>query len=334
MVVAYHSFFMSENWYIAVYRSLLESEIMEKPPEWFKLWTVILLKCNFEDRGIYKRGEFTTKYEYLASEACVSFNVVDKFLRWAVSRNMVETRKLTRGVIIRVIKYDDFQVKSETEAKQKRNTVDTINKRIKKEGNNIIPPIPLEGGGVDKEEKDFYTEGLNRIDNPKLREAAEKWYRYKKERKDTYKPIGWETLITLILKNDAALVIERIDEAISSGWKGINLATAQKNKNTTRRVEYYGILDEWIEPIRVLARNSLRDHETASRREADENTTRRLLYESVIKYYKQPGKLSEDESTAINEKVWEWRTQNKKESYESTPSDVIVRIIKDVLFKK
>ena len=114
---------MIENWYIALYRSLLDSEIMTKPPEWFKLWIVILLRCNYEDSGIYKRGELVTKYEYLASEAWVSLNIVDKFLRWASDerRNMVETQKLTRGVKIRVVKYDDFQVKSETEAKQKRN---------------------------------------------------------------------------------------------------------------------------------------------------------------------------------------------------------------------
>lgn len=326
---------MIENWYIALYRSLLDSEIMTKPPEWFKLWIVILLRCNYEDSGIYKRGELVTKYEYLASEAWVSLNIVDKFLRWASDerRNMVETQKLTRGVKIRVVKYDDFQVKSETEAKQKRNRSDTINKGIRKEEKNIIPPIPLEGGGVDKEEKDFYTEGLNRIENTKLREAAEKWYKYKQERKDTYKPIGWTTLISLILKNDASLVIARIDEAISSGWKGINLSTAQKNKNTTR-VEYYGLLDEWIDPIKVLARNALRDHEMTSRREADENMTRRLLYDSVLKYYKQPGKLSEEEATAINDSVGEWREKNKKESYENTPSDVVVGIIKNILFKK
>lgn len=310
---------------------------MEKPPEWFKLWTVILLKCNFEDRGIYKRGEFTTKYEYLAAEAWVSFNIVDKFLRWASSRNMVETQKLTRGVKIRVVKYDDFQVKSETEAKQKRNTVDTINKRIKKELNNdtITPPTPLEGGEVNKNEKDFIALGLERIEDIKLREAIEKWLRYKTERKEKYKPIGWDTLITLILKNDAALVIERIDEAISSGWKWINLSTALKNKNTARsRIEYYWLLDDWPESVRVLARNVIRDHEMTSRREADEQTVKKSLYESVIKYYRQQGKLTDDQAETINGKIAEWRERNKKESYEGTPSDVTAEIIKNVLFKK
>ena len=71
-----------------------------------------------------------------------------------------------------------------------------------------------------------------------------------------------------------------------------------------------------------------------SRREADENMTRRLLYDSVLKYYKQPGKLSEEEATAINDSVGEWREKNKKESYENTPSDVVVGIIKNILFKK
>lgn len=42
---------------------------MTKPPEWFKLWVIILLKCNYEDRGIYKRGEFVTKYQTLADLA-------------------------------------------------------------------------------------------------------------------------------------------------------------------------------------------------------------------------------------------------------------------------
>ncbi len=69
-----------------------------------------------------------TKYDYICRECRVKNTQVEKFLRWASSRDMVETQKLSRGVKILVKNYDKYQAISGTEEEQKLNTSGTINK--------------------------------------------------------------------------------------------------------------------------------------------------------------------------------------------------------------
>lgn len=60
-----------------------------------------------------------------------------------------------------------------------------------------------------------------------LKEKAEEWLQYKKERRETYKPTGLKSLVTQIEKAEkahgASAVIDAIDMAMASGWKGIGL---------------------------------------------------------------------------------------------------------------
>ena len=98
-----------DNWYIKVTRQILYSEIMSKPSDWFKIWMVILMKCNYEDNGIYKRWELVTKYENLAVECGVSRNTVKSFIEWARGATLVTPQQLKRGVRIVVNNYDKYQ---------------------------------------------------------------------------------------------------------------------------------------------------------------------------------------------------------------------------------
>jgi hypothetical protein len=82
---------------------------MGKPAEWFKIWMVIIMKCNYEDNGIYKRGELVTKYENIAAECGVSRNTVKSFIEWARGATLVTPQQLKRGVRIVVNNYDKYQ---------------------------------------------------------------------------------------------------------------------------------------------------------------------------------------------------------------------------------
>ena len=82
---------------------------MSKPAEWFKIWMVIIMKCNYEDNWIYKRGEMITKYENLAIECGVSRNTVKSFIEWARGATLVTPQQLKRGVKIKVNNYDKYQ---------------------------------------------------------------------------------------------------------------------------------------------------------------------------------------------------------------------------------
>jgi hypothetical protein len=222
---------------------------MAKPPEWFKLWIVILLKCNYEDRGIYKRGELVTKYETLAAEASVSYNTVDKFLRWASSRDMVGTQKLTRGLRLRVINYDDYQIKSGTEAGQKRDRSGTINKGIIKELNKqgereekieTASPSPIDSEKKpDTPEKtppaprtvfDYYETELARIEDPEVRDSVAIWWEYKKGYKSYKTPIGWKSFISIVLGYEKSIIIEAITRAMAGSWQGIRPQDVKKER--------------------------------------------------------------------------------------------------------
>lgn len=82
---------------------------MSKPAEWFKIWMVIIMKCNYEDNWIYKRGEIITKYENLAIECGVSRNTIKSFIDWARGATLVTPQQLKRGVKIKVNNYDKYQ---------------------------------------------------------------------------------------------------------------------------------------------------------------------------------------------------------------------------------
>jgi DNA-binding transcriptional regulator YhcF (GntR family) len=104
---------------------------------------------KFKDRH-FERGENFFNMNNIATECNVSYNTVDKFLQWARKSEMLATRKTTRGIVIKVLKYAKYQdpdfyksdTRSETEAKQKRNRSETIkeegkNERMKEVSTNV-----------------------------------------------------------------------------------------------------------------------------------------------------------------------------------------------------
>jgi hypothetical protein len=231
-------------------------------------------------------------------------------LRWASDekRNMVETQKLTRGVKIRVIKYDDFQVKSETEAKQKRNTVDTINKGIRKEGNKqgeetVSPPAPppIEKKKTETVTHDYYDREIERVTDPELITFIREWWTYKGGYKSYKTPSGWKMFIGLVLENDKSVIIASIKKAMANSWKGIRPQDELRDRMRpqTQKIEYYGLLDEWPEAIQVTARNEMRDYSFINKRQIDENMARNMIFAAVVKYYRQPGKVSEDQAAEL-----------------------------------
>lgn len=129
-------------------RKILQSEIFVlKPASWFKIWFYIVSMANHEDRGVFKRGELFTSYSRIIAETKERRNTVDHFIRWAKSSDMIATRKATRGMFIKVLKYEEYQTLNnyqkrnksdgvgEIKAKQKRYRGDTIHKNEKNEKN-------------------------------------------------------------------------------------------------------------------------------------------------------------------------------------------------------
>jgi len=128
-------------------RKTLESDIyFNKPDKWFKIWFFIVQKTNFQDNKQFKRGECFTSYDEIRQFTGATKNEIDHCMRWLKSATMVRSRKATRGMYVGVLNYKPYQdvltyksdSKSDTGAKQKRNTSDTIQKNDNNENKNSL----------------------------------------------------------------------------------------------------------------------------------------------------------------------------------------------------
>lgn len=93
------------------------------------------------------------------------------------------------------------------------NILDNINNNnIKKENNDILESV-----------------------NPEMKPIIEKWLKYKKERKESYKPTGLKGCIDKLIKisnNDSFIAEQIVDESISNNWSGL---FPLKNNNTPKK---------------------------------------------------------------------------------------------------
>jgi hypothetical protein len=117
-------------------RKTIESDIFYwKPDKWFKIWFFLINKVNHKDTKLFKRGSNFTTYQEIALYTKATKHQIDQFIRWAKEQQMLTTQKTTRGMIVFIVKYNEYQdyIKSkndtgdETKTKQKRNINDTIN---------------------------------------------------------------------------------------------------------------------------------------------------------------------------------------------------------------
>lgn len=133
------------QWCFQLSRSIYDSEIFNKPSDWFKVWIYILWKVNFKDNWL-PRGSAYFKYEWIERDCKVKYNIVTKICKYLKEKNQIEVKKATHGCIISVVNYSLYQwienYKGKTEARQRQDRgktgVDNIYKNeIMQEWNNI-----------------------------------------------------------------------------------------------------------------------------------------------------------------------------------------------------
>jgi len=153
--------------YILLSRKLLDSEIMKKPPLYFKVWIWLLMKAQYKDYGNLKRGQLFTSIAEIqeAMAYYVGYRKVKpskdqiwNVLEWlrnphedgtkaTTNTPMITTTKTTRGLIITIEKYDFYQDPKNYESNNESNDeevakklreqqqADTINKNDKNNKN-------------------------------------------------------------------------------------------------------------------------------------------------------------------------------------------------------
>ena len=253
--------------YIVLDRKLFSHWIWDK---YGKEWIDLIQLANYEDKTrlyrnkviVVKRGVVEMNISSLAARWGWSWHKTESFIKLLSEQNMVNVKKPNRrDIFIEIINYDKYQLspqktakterpKSESEnvekysvsenGKNKQSEKSAVKKRSKSGQKANIPIKEIKE--INKINQDARArEGNPETDwfflkaSPELSEAVNRWLAYKTERRQSYKPIGLNTLLKKISEKakthgDAA-VIEAIDEAIASQYQGIVWDRIRKPKN-------------------------------------------------------------------------------------------------------
>ncbi|QSV45010.1 hypothetical protein [Geobacter benzoatilyticus] len=104
--------------YILLARRLFESEMMDKPPLYFKLWGWMLARAMWKDGGKLKRGQLVTSISEM--QQAMSYRVgwrrvvptkdeIRSAYEAFTKATMITTRKTTRGMVVTVLNYGLYQ---------------------------------------------------------------------------------------------------------------------------------------------------------------------------------------------------------------------------------
>lgn len=145
------------NGYILESRSILESDIWDKPPMFFKVWHYLLMNAQHTAYKNLKRGQLFTSIDQIR-EAC-SYHVgyrkvtpsrkeIYGVLEWLRNPHegnnegnnegaMITTTKVTHGMLVNIVNYDVYQDPKTYEGNKKASTkVTTKERRRSSQGNN------------------------------------------------------------------------------------------------------------------------------------------------------------------------------------------------------
>lgn len=128
--------------YVLLARKMLESEIMDKPPLYFKLWGWMLLQAKFKEDVNLKRGQFFTSIKEM--QEAMSYYVgyrketpTKKQIRGVYESlyeaSMIGTMKVTGGLLITILNYNEYQDPKNYEGHNEKNTKGTTRAHLIKE---------------------------------------------------------------------------------------------------------------------------------------------------------------------------------------------------------
>lgn len=118
--------------YILLARKMLDSELMNKPPHYLKLWLWLLCKAFWKDGEIVKRGQLQTSISemqdigrYKIGNQFVGRLTVDQVraaYNWFKTTGMISIAKPTEKMTITVINFDSYQDSKLYESQKKADT--------------------------------------------------------------------------------------------------------------------------------------------------------------------------------------------------------------------
>lgn len=239
----------TNTWAIQISRSIFDSDIWHKPPEWLKIWLYILWNVNFKDSNDFKRWENFFRYEVIAVECKCSINTVNKCIKFLKEAGQIQNRKTTRGAIITVNKYDIYQDLSNygrIEAVQKQNRSSTGTNTIIEEWKNVKMKELLSKESKPQKTFSFDFVSLDQKIYKNNKEFIDLWDSFKEMRKKIKAPLtekAEEILLRKWISYNYNIFYQMIEQSIERGWRwifdlnkdNINSKVLNESKNKAER---------------------------------------------------------------------------------------------------
>jgi len=207
---------------ILLARKTMGSEIWNKKPAWwFKVWCYILLKVNHKDNAYFKRGEnfFNTNQIYRDCNLVVDGIKpvsVRNVTEWFKLHGQITARNTTRGVIITLCNYEDYQninnykyssktqqeTQPKTQGKHRENT--TINNNVKNEKN-----------------KDSKALESPHLINQAFKEAWDGWLEMRTKIKAPNTHRALQLTLKELNKYKVEIAIAMVEQSTMRGWRGV-----------------------------------------------------------------------------------------------------------------
>jgi hypothetical protein len=231
-------------------RKLQEDDVwFSKPSWWFKVWCYLIMEVNHAGVSGFEKGEgfFDRKKIYndchLGLDR-VKVKSVDNVIQWLKATNMITTKKTTRGVRIKINKYEFFQSIDNYRAKGGGAT--NVATKLKTEEKTQIVD-DNHNNGKDTEKDTEKTQERHRKDTINKNDNNEK--NEKKEETTTFAPQETSPKPQLhpVVKVVLAYKIKKGFQKDDKAWDKINFARC--TKSARQMIEYFASWEEAINCI-------------------------------------------------------------------------------------
>lgn len=219
--------------FFLISRSIFDSDIWFRSPEYLKAWIYLLGKANHEDKRyngyLCKRGQTLITYKELAEQ--VRYRVgfrktalhekrMKDLMKYLMNERMIVLSRVPRGMLVTVLNYDKYQGFENYESANERTNESLTNvPRSSKSGLSINNTLKYT-----KNTKDIPTDFFSTVktENEKLYEVLKNFETFRKEIK---KPISSQQSATMIInklkKHPTETAIKMVNQSIERGWQGI-----------------------------------------------------------------------------------------------------------------
>lgn len=186
--------------------------------EYVKLW--LSYRSYFEAYSAAEVGRLVlAAMDYRESGAEPEFSGSERFIWPAIRRDIDESVAAQKAISASRSEAGKQGGRPESE---KANAFDESNEKQKKQ---MLSEESKKSYGQRKRTKDKDKDSILSPLPPTLREAVEKWVTYKGERREEYKPVGLQSLVTQITKAAEGYgeeaMIDVITRSMSANYKGI-----------------------------------------------------------------------------------------------------------------